>query len=153
MICHPHSQRLYGARIAIGGQSWKTVCKEDARGMVFIQPDIGIVQEQKGEKMDLIDRQQVIDAIQKHIDGYLYCQEERLVGLNIAQTIIEKWPSAQPEQRWIPVSERLPEKDGYYLTTTMYKQVYCDHWNGIYWDRTETVIAWMPLPSPYKGER
>lgn len=62
-------------------------------------------------------------------------------------------PTIEPEQRWIPVSERLPEKDGCYLTTTMYKQVYCDYWNGDYFDRTETVIAWMPLPSPYKGER
>lgn len=66
---------------------------------------------------------------------------------------IDNMPTIEPQQRWIPVSERLPEKDGCYLTTTMYKQVYCDYWNGDYFDRTETVIAWMPLPSPYKGER
>lgn len=52
--------------------------------------------------------------------------------------------------RWIPVSERLPEKEGYYITQTMYQEVYCDYWEGERFERTETVIAWMPLPEPYK---
>ncbi len=51
--------------------------------------------------------------------------------------------------RWIPCSERLPEKRGFYLTTTKDKAVYCDHWNEDNFDRTEMVIAWMPLPEPY----
>ena len=46
---------------------------------------------------DMISRQAAIDAIQEHIDGYMFCKEERLTGLGIAQTIIEKLPSAQPE--------------------------------------------------------
>jgi hypothetical protein len=50
---------------------------------------------------------------------------------------------------WIPVSERLPEENGYYLTTTMYHEVYCDYWEENHFNRTETVIAWMPLPTPY----
>lgn len=57
----------------------------------------------------------------------------------------------QPEQRWIPCSERLPEERGFYLTTTKDKAVYCDHWNEDNFDRTEMVIAWMPLPEPYRG--
>lgn len=52
--------------------------------------------------------------------------------------------------KWIPVSERLPEEDGYYLTTTMYHEVYCDYWEEEHFNRTEAVIAWMPLPEPYK---
>lgn len=55
--------------------------------------------------------------------------------------------------QWIPCSERLPEEGGYYLTTTMYQEVYCDYWNGDNFDRTEMVIAWMPLPEPWKGEQ
>lgn len=51
---------------------------------------------------------------------------------------------------WIPVSERLPEESGYYLTTTMYHEVYCDYWEEDCFNRTEAVIAWMPLPAPYK---
>lgn len=54
--------------------------------------------------------------------------------------------------RWIPVSERLPEENGYYLTTTMYHEVYCDFWVEDRFNRTEAVIAWMPLPKPYKAE-
>ena len=62
---------------------------------------------------------------------------------------------ALSEQRighWIPVSERLPEENGYYLTTTMYHEVYCDYWEGERFGRTEAVIAWMSLPEPYKKE-
>jgi hypothetical protein len=58
--------------------------------------------------------------------------------------------SAPP--RWIPVTERLPEERGLYLTTTKDKAVYCDHWNEDNFDRTEIVIAWMPLPEPYRKE-
>lgn len=64
--------------------------------------------------------------------------------LGSAPTIDPRW-----QGQWIPCSERLPEKDGYYLTTTMYRQVYRDYWNGDNFDRTEMVIAWMPLPEPY----
>ncbi len=53
---------------------------------------------------------------------------------------------------WIPVSEKIPETHGYYLTSTIYNQVYCDYWNGDCFDRTETVLAWMPLPEPYTKE-
>lgn len=53
-----------------------------------------------------------------------------------------------PFPQWIPVSEMLPEEDGDYITTTMDGQVFCDYWNGLNFNRTETVIAWMPLPEP-----
>ena len=70
-------------------------------------------------------------------------------------------PSAQPE-RWIPCSERLPEELGDYLVSI--KRV---GWNFeeyvendiAYWDdlegfhKADKVIAWMPLPEPYKGEQ
>lgn len=54
--------------------------------------------------------------------------------------------------KWIPVSERLPETAGDYLTTTMYGEVYCDYWTGINFNRQEVIIAWQPLPEPYKAE-
>ena len=71
-------------------------------------------------------------------------------------------PSAQPEQRWIPCSERLPEHGGRYLisvldginrrTTVAPYLPRCKAWamNGrmAYWK----VIAWMPLPEPYKED-
>ena len=48
--------------------------------------------------------------------------------------------------------EKVPEEKGMYLTTTIDKDVYCDYWNGVNFDRTELVIAWMPLPLPYEGD-
>ena len=60
----------------------------------------------------------------------------------------------QPEQRWIPVTERLPD-DGLYLVTTSkgQTQVHVFSHNGNseeYWMRCNK--AWMPLPEPYRGE-
>ena len=68
--------------------------------------------------------------------------------------------------KWIPVSERLPEEDGQYLITVKYKHVndsyedfYTEHgeWFDGGWDmfcfghcgEVEDIIAWMPLPTPY----
>ena len=65
---------------------------------------------------------------------------------------------------WIPVTERLPEKDGRYLCTIQNKYapevvgvMVCDYWNFVSmhdWcpdDETasDNVIAWAPLPAPY----
>lgn len=68
------------------------------------------------------------------------------------QDTIESMPSVNPQTKtghWIPVSERWPEENGYYLITTVYHEVYCDYWGEDCFDRTETVVAWMPLPKPY----
>ena len=62
---------------------------------------------------------------------------------------------------WIPVEEKLPEKDGWYLVTTR-------DWVNINSDDTQLVVttrhfdkdgggfdhwvtAWLPLPEPYTG--
>ena len=76
---------------------------------------------------------------------------------------------ALEQTRWIPVSERLPEEDGQYLITVKYKHINDDYddifaehgeWFDGKWDNTifghcgevENIIAWMPLPQPYKTE-
>ena len=58
---------------------------------------------------------------------------------------------------WIPVTENLPE-DGERVLITHKGGVSFGWYNGIYWERgastkhrpLQTVIAWMPLPTPYK---
>ena len=56
---------------------------------------------------------------------------------------------------WIPVSERLPEKDCYCLITTSDGEIdvreygYSKGWG---WDGFGRIIAWQPLPEPYKEE-
>lgn len=70
--------------------------------------------------------------------------------LNEVYERLEKLPSVTP--KWIPVSDKVPECDGYYLTSTVYGEVYCDYWSDDHFNRTETVLAWVPLPEPYKAE-
>ena len=84
---------------------------------------------------------------------------------------IEKLPSVQQEQRWIPVTERLPENDNEVLITVWdaeddYVEVYKGFYQGHEWwtqwchgcskikDEPcgeNIVIAWRPLPEPYRG--
>lgn len=76
--------------------------------------------------------------------------------------VIEKKITAQ---EWIPVSERLPEKGGWYLVTwedqfeTVRRVAVSEfiepkgltdirHFEGFVMNE---IIAWMPLPEPYKG--
>lgn len=61
---------------------------------------------------------------------------------------------------WIPVSKRLPEEDGRYIVTKRDErddeEIYVTtsyYQNDEYgFFSEEEIIAWMPLPEPYKGE-
>lgn len=66
-------------------------------------------------------------------------------------------------REWIPCSERLPKKskvnsfDSYIVQCRHVMQPFSAYWDGIEWtddddDAVDDVIAWMPLPEPYKGE-
>ena len=70
------------------------------------------------------------------------------------------------EQRWIPVSERLPEENKKVIiftkTENLYVGTYCQNMdktqNGVFLIRDniymqiDRIAAWMPLPEPYRGE-
>lgn len=60
------------------------------------------------------------------------------------------------QEDWIPCSERLPEKDGYYQVTIdlncdIEKFIAVSQFQKGEWEAIG-VIAWMPLPEPYKGD-
>lgn len=73
------------------------------------------------------------------------------------------------DTKWIPVTERLPEEDGEYITTVEDDEVNfvtSNNWRknkqewGFWtsderfyegWCRVKNVVAWMPLPEPYNG--
>ena len=59
--------------------------------------------------------------------------------------------------RWIPVSERLPEEPGYYITSNEYNGVGEDfYYDGHFWNADKhaySVIAWMPKPKAYKPNK
>ena len=94
----------------------------------------------------LISLNAAIDAFKKEL---LHGNRDFAVGFVGAKRILEGLPSAL---QWIPCSERLPDDEGYYLTTTEFGGVYCDYWDSIRWDRTERVIAWMERPKPWQSK-
>ena len=113
---------------------------------------------------------------------YLGGLEEKIADHLIANgvTLAEQLASSSKQlasSEWIPVTERLPEKDGEYLTCCSYDKwsqisiLYfakdgCDIWGGgfygeenvFYYDydgvyvSQDNVTHWMPLPEPPKGE-
>ena len=71
------------------------------------------------------------------------------------QNEIKQLPSVTPKQPgWIPVTERLPKKDGDYLVTThsgqIARYIFIGGSSEEYWRRCAT--AWVPLPKPAKIE-
>lgn len=55
--------------------------------------------------------------------------------------------------KWIPVSERLPETGTYCLVCCKDGFISTDNYFCYGWDDWEDdVVAWMPLPEPYRAE-
>lgn len=119
-----------------------------------VQPEKRTEERTETHSCDLIDREAAVDAICHHFPS---------VSRTRARTMLHEVPSLQPEQKWIPCSERLPEKDGRYQVTR-YDYVanteFIDilwYEENLWWNRHSTgdyaVTAWMPLPEPYKEEQ
>lgn len=111
---------------------------------------------------DCISRAAALDTLKTSFLGMSFERYKK------AKRMFEQLPSVTPQQtRWIPISERLPEEDGQYLITVKYKpeadyeNIYAEHgeWVDGRWDmfcfghcgEVEEIVAWMPLPEPYKG--
>ena len=106
---------------------------------------------------DLIKRSDAIKAIEELPNAYNGWSDAYDKAYIIGT--LEEVPSADRQQEWIPCSERLPKSHGYYICTckdgSKYKRVSAVKWsNG--WQLTGAraywiVLAWMPLPEPWKG--
>lgn len=112
---------------------------------------------------DLISRQAAIDVIDAvfPVDPMKSEYAQGIAcGAALAKTYVEQLSSAQPEQRWIPVSERLPEPrvDVWVNSDTGQIRGYYEEHVGVWYasfgqgrDYLELIVnAWMPLPEPYK---
>jgi hypothetical protein len=98
----------------------------------------------------------VIKAIDKHtredgtLDDDISCILEEVESVDAKDTNV---PS-----KWIPCSERLPENEmnviAQFSSGTVTELRYAGNgiFEGIYEYSTKVIIAWMPLPEPYKGE-
>ena len=64
---------------------------------------------------------------------------------------IENAPTIEP-QHWIPCEERLPKNDEKVLVTVKNGEVLFGNYHGKHWAYGSKVVAWMPLPEPYKGD-
>ena len=83
------------------------------------------------------------------------------------EAAMDNVPTVEP-MRWIPVTERLPEKPYGCLVTVWDDNAYGEPfenilpyfvgYDGEQWNDYDgiecpfEIIAWMPLPEPYKGE-
>lgn len=94
-----------------------------------------------------MNNQQAIDRLVKHLE---WGWSEETVDA------IEMGIHALKETQWIPCSERLPENAmnviAQFSSGTVTELRYAGNgiFEGIYDYSTKVIIAWMPLPEPYK---
>ena len=106
---------------------------------------------------DIISRKLAIELLENTIA--MTKKEER--RRNYCVELIKAMPSVEPVRKWIPCSERLPEEGEVVLTQAKFKddgkmaisaRVDFNYWTG--WGTREIdIVAWMPLPKPYEGDK
>lgn len=80
----------------------------------------------------------------------------KAVELEVVMKMIQEQPKIG---EWIPCSERMPDRSGYYLATLKVSSIsfvsikyfnnFCFRWEDI---GNGKITAWQPLPEPWKGE-
>ena len=102
----------------------------------------------------------------KEIEGLIALFYRNLWAMADLHTRLKVYEDAEEQRKWIPCSERLPDEpeenpvfENKRLELYLVSVKYTDYpfrafWNGKFftegWSKLENVIAWMPLPEPYK---
>ena len=105
--------------------------------------------------------EKILEEIDQEVKEYMEIDfgDEYNAGIKDMAKMAEKIIRKHMNDGWIPVEERLPE-DGTYLCTLAGELCgieepftgMCGIEKGI-WDEPDCVIAWRPLPEPYRPER
>ena len=96
-----------------------------------------------------MNNQRAIDRLTKHLEWGWSEETVDAIGMGI---------HALKETQWIPCSERLPENAmnviAQFSSGTVTELRYAGNgiFEGIYDYSTKVIIAWMPLPEPYREE-
>lgn len=105
-------------------------------------------------------REEAIKELNNHYDT----TDEVWLDFPKLKEALERAISALSEikSEWIPISERLPEKNVWVLGTVeqndnryqeiMRRNVYTGEWTDNIDNYTDEITAWMSLPEPYKVE-
>ena len=119
---------------------------------------------------DLISRQEALKTYQNIVCKGICCADCRAVDRD-GNCVVEDWIESLPSaQQWISCNERLPkeEKNKYWICTDTEYQCSCRwtndnlfwhgetsdwHWNLFDIPQYSKVVAWMPLPQPWKGKK
>jgi hypothetical protein len=117
--------------------------------------------EEKDAAEDAISRKEVnklVDELARAISDERCCMSRGRSTATIMQDILDL-QSVISKSKWIPISERLPEEDGRYLTYIVNNRLsymmVCDYIQQTWCPDDQTasnnVTHWMPLPNePYK---
>ena len=136
----------------------------------LVATGIAEAQREANRMSDLISRQGLLNKICDGC-GYIgYCHPDRKKCIEYER--VESMPSVEPEQRWIPVGERLPEDSQFVLMTIRRMGERYNHepfisigyisWNQSVWwcahdgdckSHNVRVDAWMSLPKLYSERR
>jgi len=95
---------------------------------------------------DLISRQNLI------VDLTVTAEETAQMKAGDLKKVINVINNQPSAQQWIPCSERLPDQNGKYLVVGRQKAINILKFDGGRWYGKWGVVAWMPLPSPYREE-
>ena len=116
---------------------------------------------------DLISRQAILDRTVNRNSVWNTITDSE--GNNL-EDILNSIPSVEKKEEWIPVTERLPKEENksYWICTDYGYQCECRwtnvnhiwphlttdwHWHIMDIPQYSKVVAWMPLPEPYKSEK
>ena len=107
-----------------------------------------------------------LEAVKIVLDMETHNSISKKMIISVCKWLVEIAEKAVSPYRWIPVSERLPEKSGEYLVSVHHtigaisvfhpeKDTYVDDVAIMkyYGKFPSTVRAWMPLPEAYKPNK